>query len=78
MTVYEKIKAVRKFKNIPQKDIAKALNLTVQSYSMKERGKRPITTTELEIIAEQLNVPVSVFFEENFNIKFNELNKEVI
>lgn len=77
MLIHEKIKAVRNFKNIRQKHIAEALNLTVQSYSLKERGKRPITTTELEIIAKRLNVPVAIFFEDNFNVKFNDLNKEV-
>lgn len=73
MTINEKIKAVRSFKGVKQKNIAEALGLTVQAYSLKERGKRPITTTELEIIANKLNVPITIFFEDNFNVKFNDL-----
>jgi len=73
MLLHEKIKAIRNFKGIKQKPIAEALNLTVQAYSFKERGKRPITTKELEIIAEQLQVPTTVFFEDNFNVKFNDI-----
>lgn len=83
MLIHEKIKAVRNFKGIKQKSIADALGLTVQSYSLKERGKRPITTSELEVIAEQLGVPTSIFFKESFNVKFNNVasstsDKEVI
>ncbi len=73
MLLNEKIKAVRNFKGIKQKPIADALELTVQAYSFKERGKRPITTTELELIAKQLDVPISIFFEDNFNVRFNDL-----
>ncbi|GAA0415403.1 hypothetical protein GCM10008934_02940 [Virgibacillus salarius] len=73
MLLHEKIKAIRNFKGIKQKPIADALNMTVQSYSYKERGKRSITTNELELIAKQLEVPISIFFEDNFNVKFNEI-----
>ncbi|KYD03485.1 hypothetical protein B4102_3403 [Heyndrickxia sporothermodurans] len=77
MELNEKIKAIRKAKNIGQSEIANKLNLTVQSYSMKETGKRPITTKELEIISETLGVPATIFFEQNFNVKFN-LNKSKV
>nr|WP_259547983.1 helix-turn-helix transcriptional regulator [Heyndrickxia oleronia] len=78
MELNEKIKVIRKAKNIGQLEIANKLNLTVQSYSMKETGKRPITTKELEIISETLGVPASIFFEHNFNVKFNsDKTKEV-
>ena len=73
MLINEKIKAVRNFKGIRQKTIAEALGLTVQAYSLKERGKRPITTSELETIANQLDVPITIFFEDNFNVKFNDI-----
>lgn len=71
MLIFEKIKTIREIKDIKQKPISDALGLTVQAYSLKERGKRPITTTELEVIAKQLDVPVSIFFEERFNEKLN-------
>lgn len=83
MLINEKIKAVRNFKGVKQKPLADALNLTVQAYSLKERGKRPITTSELELIAKKLDVPIGIFFEDNFNVKFNDIipsknNKEAI
>jgi transcriptional regulator with XRE-family HTH domain len=72
MQLHEKIRLIRRAKDISQIVIANKLNITVQSYSMKETGKRPITTNELEIISEALNFPTSNFFEENFNVKLNE------
>lgn len=76
MTVYEKVKTIRRAKNIKQSVVAKALGITVQAYSMKETGKRPITTTELELIAKILRVPTTIFFENEFHFKWNE--KEAI
>ncbi|MGY6209883.1 helix-turn-helix domain-containing protein [Cytobacillus firmus] len=63
MKLHEKIRAVRKAKNISQIVISNKLNITVQSYSMKETGKRPITTNELEIISNILGVSPSNFFD---------------
>lgn len=60
--LHKKIREIRISKNVKQVTIAKALGITVQAYSMKERGKRPITTDELELIAAVLDVPVSTFF----------------
>ncbi|MEK5108555.1 helix-turn-helix transcriptional regulator [Cytobacillus sp. FSL K6-0129] len=71
MNLNEKIRAVRKAKNVNQSMIANALHISVQSYSMKETGKRPITTRELELIAQALEIPISNFFENEFNVKFN-------
>ncbi|WP_433956950.1 helix-turn-helix domain-containing protein [Cytobacillus horneckiae] len=71
MNLNEKIRAVRKAKSVNQSLIADALHISVQSYSMKETGKRPITTRELELIAEVLETPISNFFENEFNVKFN-------
>lgn len=73
MLLHEKIKAIRNFKGIKQKPLAEALGVTVQAYSFKERGVRPINTNELIIIAKQLDVSVTIFFEDNFNVKFNDL-----
>ncbi|MGN7183731.1 helix-turn-helix domain-containing protein [Cytobacillus kochii] len=71
MNINEKIRVIRKAKNINQSLIADALCISVQSYSMKETGKRPITTKELELIALVLETPISNFFEDEFNVKFN-------
>ncbi|WP_437831708.1 helix-turn-helix transcriptional regulator [Niallia taxi] len=63
MTINMKIKSLRNQKNIKQAIIANALGITVQAYSMKEMGKRPITTNEVLIISRVLEVPVGNFFE---------------
>ncbi|HJF30801.1 MAG TPA: helix-turn-helix domain-containing protein [Sporosarcina psychrophila] len=63
-SVNEKLRFIRKELNLNQSVIAEKLSITVQSYSMKERGQRPITTAELEVIAKQLKVPVAIFFED--------------
>lgn len=71
MKLHEKVKAIRKEKRVSQSVLAEKLDITVQGYSMKENGHRPITTDELEIIADVLGVHVSIFFEEDFNVKLN-------
>lgn len=63
MTINLKIKNLRKQRNMNQAIIANALGITVQAYSMKEMGKRPITTNEVLIISRVLEVPVGNFFE---------------
>ena len=63
MTINSKIKNLRKQRNMNQAIIANALGITVQAYSMKEMGKRPITTNEVLIISRVLEVPVGNFFE---------------
>lgn len=64
----------RKSKGISQTYVAKKLKISVSGYSMKESGKRPINTDELEVIAEALGVSASIFFNDEFHVK---LNKEV-
>lgn len=71
MALHERIKLLRNSKKIPQSVVAKELGITVQGYSMKENGLRSINTDELEIISKVLGESVSIFFGEEFNIKFN-------
>ncbi|MEN0666945.1 helix-turn-helix transcriptional regulator [Caldifermentibacillus hisashii] len=80
MKLNEKIRMYRKSKGISQTYIAKQLNMSVSGYNMKELGKRPITTTELERIAEILGVSASIFFELEFHVECNknQQHKEVI
>jgi ribosome-binding protein aMBF1 (putative translation factor) len=67
----ECIRNYRKSKGISQKHIAKELNISVSGYNMKELGKRPINTDELQIIAKSLGVSPSYFFEEELHVKCN-------
>lgn len=74
MKLYEKIKEIRKSKGVSQTFVAKKLNISVSGYSMKESGKRPITTSELEEIANALEVPATIFFEQEFHVKCKEVS----
>lgn len=74
MQIHEKIKVVRKEKGISQTFIANKLNMSVSGYSMKESGRRPITINELEIIADALGVPATIFFEKEFHVKWREVS----
>lgn len=71
MELYEKIKKERVKRKISQNEIAKHLNITISGYSMKETGKRAITTRDLETISEVLNVSPSIFFENKIHVKWN-------
>ncbi len=66
--LHKRIREIRRSKNVKQTVMANTLGITVQAYSMKERGRRPITTVELELIAAVLGVPVSLFFSEGGEI----------
>ncbi|WP_193065501.1 helix-turn-helix domain-containing protein [Oceanobacillus oncorhynchi] len=55
------IKNARRKQNISQKEIAEHLCITAQSYSMKERGERPISTIELVKILKFLNIKIKFF-----------------
>lgn len=71
MELYEKIKSVRNVRGIPQIIVAKRLGITVQGYSMKENGRRTISTDDLVTIAKALDVSPSIFFDENIHEKWN-------
>lgn len=71
MELNEKIKMLRKSKGVSQTFIAFELGITTSGYNMKETGKRPITTGELEIISKALGVSASIFFDDKFHVKLN-------
>lgn len=80
MELFQKLKCVREVKGVTQTFIANAVGMTIGNYNMKEKGKRTISAKEVETISKALQVPATLFFEENFNEKLNELklvNKEV-
>ncbi len=77
MELHNRIRDIRKSKGITQTHIAKETGLTVSSYNMKENGKRPISTTELEMIAVALKEPVKNFFEEKIHVKLNSEEERV-
>lgn len=71
LNINERIRVLRKTKDITQQQMADSLGMTVSSYNMKENGKRPIDTDELERIAGVLGVQTVIFFQEKFHVKWN-------
>jgi DNA-binding XRE family transcriptional regulator len=67
----ERIKIVRKSKGISQTHVANEVGMTVSSYNMKENGRRPISTDEIENIAIALDVSPGIFFDDEFHVKLN-------
>lgn len=61
--IYNKIEEIRKEKNISKTEFYKAIGMSTTGFlQMVENNSMKITT--LEKIAEVLNVPISIFFEE--------------
>lgn len=76
--MYEKLKSLREYKNLKQKDMAAKTAMDQSTYSNKENGKSPITDDEWERFAKVLGVKVEEIKEEkpfsliNNNCTFNE------
>lgn len=71
MELHERIRWIRKHKGITQTFVANEIKMKVSSYNMKENGKRPISTAELEQIALALKEPIVNFFDKNIHVKLN-------
>lgn len=57
----EKVKLLRKRRNLKQKDLANLLNLSRAQISNLEKGKRKFSLNQLEKICEFFNVEMSYF-----------------
>mgnify|MGYP002403490241 CR=1 FL=1 len=67
MNINERVKIVRKTRQFTQQAVATHLNLSVSSYNMKEKGKRPIFTEELVAIADLFGINITLFFDKEFH-----------
>ena len=56
MYYYQRMKDLREDKDLPQKEIAKILNTTIQQYSLYERGIREIPFHHAITLAKFYNV----------------------
>lgn len=56
------VKEIRIEKEINQKEIAIWLGISVSSYCMKERAKRPFLGEELEIIIDNLKIDANKIY----------------
>ena len=71
----ERIKKLREINDCTQTELGKLLNLPKQSISRIEKGKRKITTRELDKIAEFFNTASILILKEEFINKKYEDNK---
>jgi putative transcriptional regulator len=56
------MKYYRKRAGMTQEELAKKLNVSKSYISLKETGKRNVSTEEAELIAKALNTPVEKIF----------------
>lgn len=59
-----RLKAYRTLKKLHQKDMAKHLGITLQSYNMKENGKCEFTSTEVGRMAEKFGIDPGELYKE--------------
>lgn len=62
INVSNKLKSLRALKGLDQKNIAKILNISVTSYSLKENGKKPFTLQEAKLLADLFNKTIDEIF----------------
>lgn len=63
-----RLRALRTLKNVPAKKIAETLNITIDSYYLKERGKNRFTLDEAKKIADMLKMSIEEVFYSTSNI----------
>lgn len=57
-----KLLVLRKEQNIPQSELAKLLNITVKTYSLKERGEFAFDLDEMFKLSSYFNKPMDDIF----------------
>ncbi len=57
-----KVKEVRSKHNFTKSEVAKYLNLTLNGYSMKERGKRKFTLDEAKMLSDLFDISIEELF----------------
>ncbi len=63
----EKIKLLRKRRNLKQDDLAKILNITKSQISNLEKGRRSLNLEQLNKLCIYFKIDISFFFEEEMN-----------
>jgi transcriptional regulator with XRE-family HTH domain len=65
VNIGEKIKNIRKDRDISQNELAHAIGISRSSLSLIESGKRKVSVEELQTLAKYLKLPISELVEEN-------------
>lgn len=66
--INEKIKQLRKMKNLSQEAIAEKLGMNTNSYAKLERGETDLEVSQLEKIAQLFNMNAADFFQNEKHI----------
>lgn len=69
----ERLKELRKYYDIPQKEIAAALKISQQHYSMYENGKRILNAEQIIIICKKYNISANYLL--GLSDEFTELKR---
>lgn len=64
MKIGERIRKIRREKDITQEALAQQIGCKQQTIVAYEKNRRELSVTKLEQIAKVLNVPVASFFQE--------------
>lgn len=62
--VATRIKIIREMRGIPRKVIAGKIGITYSTYGKIEKGKMPISAGTVEIISQELRVPMIAFYDD--------------
>ncbi|OFY70023.1 MAG: hypothetical protein A3G23_01200 [Bacteroidetes bacterium RIFCSPLOWO2_12_FULL_37_12] len=74
----DKIKEIRKAKNLSQEQVAEKIGIDRAQYSRVETAKSKPTLTTLEKIAEALEVDIIEFFKEDGNYDINSYKQSLV
>lgn len=58
----DKLAALRRYRNIPQRELADELKITLRAYANKEKGITQFTASEMFIIAKKFNMKIEDIF----------------
>ena len=75
MSANSVLKSLRALNGLTQVDMAKVLNISVQTYNRKELGQREFTLQESKIIADMFKKSIEeIFFNKKCNINSTLIN----
>ena len=78
MNISERIKELRKVKQLSQQEIADKIGIDRAQYSRVETGKTEPTITSLQKIAQALEVDIADFFKNDESYNINSYDKTMI
>lgn len=69
MKIYDRIKQLRRIKDLSQKEVAEKVHKSISAYNRLENGETKISVDELPIIAKALDCTIDDLFQEEIMIR---------